>query len=229
MRATLVAWALCGLTVAVAHAQPSLSDDAIERNNRGAALLKQGKTAEAVAEFRKAVALAPDHATARANLAFAYEQSGQLDEAMAAYQKLLDLEPKNVMARNNLAALYSRSGRHDDAIREFEALLEQDPADATARRNLETAKRNRGILDERDQQGSRAIRAAEARPNDPRAAYDVARVYAQQGDNDKALTWLGKAFDLGYEHTDFLNVDPALSGLRKDPRFGKLLEERGSR
>ena len=112
MRATLVAWALCGLTVAVAHAQSSVSADAIERNNRGAALLKDGKTVEAVAEFRKAVELAPGHATARANLAYAYEQSGQLEEAMGAYRKLLDLEPKNVTARNNLATLYSRSGRH---------------------------------------------------------------------------------------------------------------------
>jgi Flp pilus assembly protein TadD len=225
VRAALAAWALCGLTVAVAHAQ-SLSPEAIERSNRGAALLKEGKAAEAVAEFRKAVEMAPGHATAQANLAYAYEKSGQLDDAITAYQKLLDLDSKNAIARNNLAALYSQSGRHEDAIREFEALLQRDPADETARRNLETAKRNKGILQERDDQSTRALKAAEARPNDPRAAYDVARVYALQGDNDKALTWLSKALDLGYEQTDFLSVDPAFTGVRKDPLYGKVIQER---
>lgn len=229
MRRVLVAWALGGLMVAVAHAQSAPSEEAIERNNRGAALLKDGKKTEAIAEFRKAVELAPGHATAQANLAYAYEQSGQLEEAMAAYQKLLELEPKNATARNNLAALYSRSGRHDDAIREFEALIDRDPADATARRNLEAAKRNKGILDEREQRSGGAIKTAEARPDDPRAAYDVARVYAQQGDLDKALAWLKRALDLGYEQVDFLQVDPAMTGVRSDPRFGKLMEGRGSR
>jgi protein O-GlcNAc transferase len=224
----LAAWAVCGLLVTAAHAQQGPSDEAIQRNNRGADLLKQGKAAEAAVEFRKAVELAPGHATAQGNLAYAYEKSGQLDEAMAAYQKLLDLDPKNTMARNNLAALYSRTGRHDDAIREFEALLERDPADATTRRNLESAKRNKGILQERDEQSARAAQAAEARPNDPRAAYEAARVYAQQGDNDKALTWLAKALDLGYERTDFVKVDPAFAALQKDGRLGKLLEDRAT-
>jgi len=228
VRIVLAAWALCGLLVAVAHAQSSPSSEAVERNSRGAELLKQGKVAEAVAEFRAALEGSPGYVTARGNLAFAYEKLGQLDDAMAAYQKVLDAEPKNTAVRNNLAVLYSRSGRHEDAIRELETLLGSTPDDETARRNLETAKRNQGILRERDQQSAGALKVAEARPNDPRAAYDVARVYAQQGDNDKALSWLGKAFDLGYDQMEFVKVDPAFGALRKDPRYGKLLEERSA-
>ena len=221
-----MAWALCGLMVAGAYGQPAPSEEAIQRNNRGAELLKQGKAAEALADLRAAIDMAPGYVAAQGNLAYAYEQLGRLDEAMAAYQKVLDVEPKNVSVRNNLAALYSRVGRHEDAIREFEALVQQDAADETARRNLETAKRNRNILHERDERSSRALKTAEARPNDPRAAYEVARVYAQQDDSDRALAWLGKAFDLGYEQLDFLKVDPAFTGLRKDPRFDQLLEKR---
>jgi Flp pilus assembly protein TadD len=223
----LVAWALCGLLAAVAHAE-SPPSDAIERNSRGADLLKQGKVAEAVAEFRAALEVSPGYVTARGNLAFAYEKLGQVDDAMAAYQKVLDAEPKNTAVRNNLAVLYSRSGRHEDAIRELETLLRNTPDDETARRNLETAKRNQGIVRERDEQSTGALKAAEARPNDPRAAYDVARVYAQQGDNDKALSWLVKALDLGYDQMDFVKVDPAFASLRKDPRYGKMLEDRAA-
>lgn len=229
MRVTVAAWAMCGLMAAVAHAQPAPSGDALEHNNRGAALLKDGKKVEAVAEFRKALAVSPEDATAQANLAYAYEQSGQLEEAIAAYQTLLTRDPKHATARNNLAALYSRTGRHDDAIREFEALVEGDPGDAMARHNLERARRNKAIVHERDEQSSRAVKAAEARPDDPRAAYDVARVYARQGDHEAALTWLGKAFALGYDQIDFVSVDPALARLRNDPRFGKLVEGRRTR
>ena len=226
MRTLLIAWALCGLLAAVAHAQDAPSAEAIERNTRGIALLKEGKAAEAAAQFRAAVDLAPKYAAAQGNLAFAYEKAGKVDEAMAAYQKLLELDPKNATALNNLATLYSRNGRHEDAIREYETLLQREPANETARRNLEAAKKNKDILRERDDQTARVIKTAEARPQDPRAAYDVARVYAQQGDTDNALTWLAKALQLGYEQTDFMEVDPALATVRKDARFGTLLQTR---
>ena len=224
MRETLAAWAFCGLMLAVAHAGQSPPEEAIQRNNRGVELLKQGNVAEAVAHFRAALEAAPGYAAAQGNLAYAYEQSGRLGDAVAAYQTLLELEPKNAAAINNLATLLSRSGRHDDAMRTLEALVQADPGNETARRNLEVAKRNRDILQERDERSAKVLRAAEARPNDPRAAYDVARVYAEQGDDASALAWLGKALALGYGRLDFVKVDPAFTTLRKDPRFGALLE-----
>jgi Flp pilus assembly protein TadD len=221
-----MAWAICGLLAAVAHAQSAPSADAIERNRRGAALIKEGKAADAVTELQAAVEMSPGYTTAQANLAYAYHQAGRLDEAIMAYQKLLELEPTNATARNNLATLYTRSGRNDEAIRELETLLEREPGNETARRNLDTARRNKGILHERDEQSARALKAADTRPNDPRAAYDVARVYAQHGDHDKALVWLEKALGLGYDRPEFVRIDPAFASLRKDPRFGVLLDTR---
>jgi superkiller protein 3 len=225
VRQPLVRLALCALLIGVAHAQEAPPDEAVERNNRGAALLKQGKLEEAIAQLRQAVEMAPAYAVALTNLAWAYDKQGRLDEAIAAYRKVVELEPGNSIARNNLGTLLSRTGRHDDAVLEFEALLERDPANATARGNLEAAKRNKAIVQERQDRTAGAMKGAAARPNDPRAAYDVARVYAQQGDNDNALAWLGKALELGYDRMDFVSVDPALAGLRTDPRFAKLLED----
>jgi superkiller protein 3 len=222
VKAVLLAWVLGGLMAAVAHAQQP-SAEAIERNNRGIALLKEGKAAEAAREFRAAVDLSPAYAAAQGNLGFAHEKAGQLDDAMAAYQKVLELEPKNATIINNLATLYSRTGRHEEAIRRYELLIEREPTNETARQNLEAARRNKVILEARDNETARAVKAAEARPHDPRAAYDAARVYAQHGDSDQALAWLAKALELGYAQTDFLSVDPAFATLRKDPRFGALV------
>jgi TPR repeat protein len=81
------------------------------------------------------------------------------------------------------------------------------------------------IVREREDRTASALKGVAARPGDPRAAYDAARVYAEVGDNDNALAWLGKALELGYDRVDYLSVDPAFTTLRKDPRFAKLLED----
>ena len=93
MRTPLLALALCALLIGVAHGQDGPSDAALERNNRGAALLTQGKLEEAIAELRQAVDMASTYVVARSNLAYAYERQGRFDEAIAEYRKVLDLEP----------------------------------------------------------------------------------------------------------------------------------------
>jgi tetratricopeptide (TPR) repeat protein len=226
VRTPLLALALCALLIGVAHAQDAPPAAAVERNNRGAALLEQGTLEEAIAELRQAVEMAPAYVVAHANLAYAYERQGRSDEAVAAYRTVLELEPDNSVARNNLGALYSKHGRYDDAIREFEEVLRRDPANATATGNLDNARRNKGVVHERQEQIGRTLTVVDARPSDPRAAYDAARIFAQQGNNDQALAWLTKALDLGFDQLDFVSVDPALTGLRKDSRFSTLLEER---
>jgi tetratricopeptide (TPR) repeat protein len=226
MRTPLLALVLCALLIGVAHAQQAPSDEAVERNNRGAALLQQGNLEEAITALRQAVDMAPAYVVAHANLAYAYERQERPEEAIAEYRKVLELEPGNSIARNNLGALYSKNGRYDEATLEFEEVLRRDPGSATARGNLDNARRNKGVVQERQEQIGRTLTVVDARPNDPRAAYDAARIFAQQGNNDQALAWLTKALDLGFAQLDFVSVDPALTGLRKDSRFSTLLEER---
>ena len=86
--------------------------------------------------------------------------------------------------------------------------------------------KNKAVMQERKDQTSSAVQGAEAKPQDPQAAYNAARVYARLGDADQALTWLVKALDLGYDRFDYMSLDPSLANLKKDPRFLKLLEER---
>ena len=101
-----------------------------------------------------------------------------------------------------------------------------DPATATARAKLESVTRNKGIDRQRQDQIGAALKAAEASPKDPRPAYETARAYARLGDADNAFAWLTRALDLGYDRLDYLNADPDLASLRKDPRFTKLADER---
>lgn len=43
---------------------------------------------------------------------------------------------------------------------------------------------------------------------------------------DQAFEWLGKALQLGFDDIRFVREDPALAGIKNDPRFAKLLEGR---
>ena len=222
----LIALTLCALLPGAARGQDKAADAAAQQNTRGAALLKEGKFEEAAAELQKAAEAAPKSAVIQSNLAYAYDRQGRTDEAVAAYRKALELDPKNTTVRNNLANLYSKQGLYDDAARELEDLVQRDPANATAKANLESVQKSKAVMQERQDQVSSALQVAEAKPNDPRAAYAAARVYARLGDADQALTWLTKALDLGYDQFDYLSLDPSLANLKKDPRFLKLLEER---
>jgi tetratricopeptide (TPR) repeat protein len=202
------------------------SDEAVQRNNLGASLLQQGKMEEAIAEFRKAVTLDPKYTGAQLNLAYAYDRQGRIAEALAQYQTVIALEPENLFAQNNLGVLYDKQGRYDEAIAAFEQVLQIDPSNATALRNLENAKRNNGIVQEQEERFAQARKEVEARPDDPRAAYNLGRLHASFDEKDQALEWIAKALELGFDDFKFLKDDPALASLRDDPRFTGLLEGR---
>ena len=222
----LIALTLCALLPGAARGQNKAADAAAQQNARGAALLKDGKFDEAVAELEKAAQAAPTSAVVQSNLAYAYDRQGKTEEAVAAYRKALELDPKNTIVRNNLANLYSKQGLYEDAAREYEDLVQRDPGNTAAKANLDAMVKNKAVLQERTEQVSSALQGADSKPKDPQAAYNAARVYARLGDADQALTWLNKALDLGYDQFDYLSLDPSLVNLKKDPRFLKLLEER---
>jgi len=224
-RLALILLALCVLTLGPLDLQAG-SDEAIQRNNLGASLLQQGKIEEAVAEFRKAAELDPKYVAAQLNLGYAYDRKGQIEEAMAQYQKVIALEPGNLFAHNNLGVLYDKKGLYAEAIKEFEQVLQVDPSNATARDNLERAKSSKGIAQEREERFAQARKEVEARPDDPKAAYNLGRLFASYGKKEQALEWLAKALELGFDDVKFLKDDPALVPLKDDPRFTGLLKGR---
>jgi tetratricopeptide (TPR) repeat protein len=202
------------------------SNEAIKRNNFGAELVKQGRLDEAAKEFQSAILADPRYAAAQLNLAFAYDQLGRADEAIVAYQKAAELDPSNGTALNNLGVLYMKKDLYDEAISALERGLKVDQANPTLQKNLDIAKKNRDNLTEREARIANARKQASAQPQDPRAAYNVARVYAAFDMPDPALEWLGKALQLGFDDLRLVREDPALAGLRTDPRFARLLESR---
>ena len=221
----LAVLALLVVVLAVGHAH-ARSEEAIKRNNFGADLLKQGRLDEAIAEFQRAVEADPGYAAAQFNLGYAYERRDRIDDAIAQYKKAIQFEPGNVLGLNNLGVLYDKKGLYDEAVATFEQALRIDPANATVQGNLANARKNKATIQEREARIADARKEADARPKDPRAAYNLARVYAALDMKEQALEWLSKALGLGFDDIGFLRDDPALAGLKNDPRLGRLLEGR---
>lgn len=209
----------------MANAQ-SRSEEASERNSQGAKLIEQGKADEAIAEFRKAVSLDPNHTTARLNLAYTYDRQGRSEEAMSEYQKVVELDPKSHFAHNNLGVLHDKKGLYDEAIGQFEKALQIDPSNTTAQKNLENAKKNKAVVQEREKKIAQAHKEVEAQPHSADASYKLARLYAFYGKKEQAMEWLHKALKLGFNDFDYLKADPALKDLRDDPNLIRSLTGR---
>jgi tetratricopeptide (TPR) repeat protein len=202
----------------------AVSEEAVERNNVGARLLEQGKADAAIAEFQRALSLDPKYFPARLNLAYAYERVDRTEEAMEAYREAINRQPRNVFAHNNLGVLYDKKGLYDAAIREFETVLAIEPGNSMALKNLETAKKNQAAMKAREAQIQQAEREARAKPSDPQASYNLARVYAFYGKKELAYEWLAKALQQGYKDIGYLRSDPALQSIREERDFQLLLK-----
>ena len=216
---------LCGLLL-VSGAAMAASDQAVERNGAAAKLLEQGKVDAAITEFQNALASDPNYFPARLNLAFAYEKAGRIEEGIAAYRAAIEAQPKNFYAHNNLGVLYDKKEQYGLAIAEFQSALEIEPGNSTALKNLENARKSLAVVKEREAQIARAEKEAQARPQDPRAAYQVARLHAVYGNKELALQWLGKAVRQGYRDLTDMKVDPAFQSIREEREFGLLLQRK---
>src|SRR5208283_728347 len=71
--------------------------------NLAVAMASRGQFDDAIAHYRKALEIEPDHVAAHNNLGLALAGRGQVDEAIAHYQKALEVNPDYAEAHNNLA------------------------------------------------------------------------------------------------------------------------------
>jgi pentatricopeptide repeat protein len=91
---------------------------AATHNGLGFVLARQGRTDEAVAEFRKAIDLDPKFTPAYNNLADMLAQQGKLEEAEQYYKRSLAEKPSAAVS-NALAIVLRRLGKMDEAADQF--------------------------------------------------------------------------------------------------------------
>src|ERR1051325_5895062 len=93
--------------------------DASELLNAGTTLLEQGRTAQAILCYRRAVELKPEEEEAHFNLGVAYGRLGQLSYAERHYREALRILPDYAEAHNNLGNVLTRKNPQRLAIMTF--------------------------------------------------------------------------------------------------------------
>ena len=151
---------------------------AVTEINLGAELQAQGRTDEAIAHYRRAIALAPDDFSAHLNLGSALRLRGQTADAIDAYHRALSLRPNDADAHYNLANALMDAHRDDEAIREFMTAAEHDPESVEIENNLGIALAGKG----RNQEAAAAFtRALAVDPASKTARENLAGLHYDQG------------------------------------------------
>jgi tetratricopeptide (TPR) repeat protein len=111
-------------------------DNARAHNNLGQALMAEGRSAEAVTEFERTLALQPNHAFAQFNLGTILLSQRRYAEAVPHFNAALQADPNYLNARINLGQALTGLGRDTEAMQQYWAALAQDPSALDASLNL---------------------------------------------------------------------------------------------
>jgi len=102
---------------------------AAEWNNRGFALLNEGRYEEGVAALERGRLANPNNAAIWKNLAQGYERLGQIDSAAAAYREALRLNPADNLSRQALAQFGDEQALRQRARQRVERLRAEGYSD----------------------------------------------------------------------------------------------------
>jgi eukaryotic-like serine/threonine-protein kinase len=162
---------------------------------RGYSLFMAHKYEDAIGQYRKALELEPDAIT-YFGLVLARAEKGDYTTAIAEAEKATKLNHSPLLL-TALASAYARAGRRADANRVL--------------RRLEEISKQQGPAPAWHAVGTPYV-----------CPYEVAGVYAQLGEKDRAFEWLDKAYR-GRSCMYWLRQDPRLDSIHSDPRFQELL------
>jgi len=191
--------------IAAAKALGQTQPDYARVHNRiGTELLKAGKPADAVTEFKQALQADPTYAGAYNNLGIAYERLGR-EDAQEQFERAVQLMPDFTHAHFNLARTLMRKGSDIEAIAELQKTIQIDPNHVGALNMLGMALGKRQKLAEAQAHLERAVRLD---PDHAEAHNNLGAVYAAQGRLREAATQFEAA----------LRIDPDDSETRENLR-----------
>jgi DNA-directed RNA polymerase subunit alpha len=118
----------------------------------GFLLEREGKTVEAVEEYRKAIEADPEHARALFRLAYRLDMNGDEEEAIELYERCCEFKPTFSSVYLNLGVLYDDREEYDNAIECFRALLDIDPNNSRAKLFLKDSTASLDMYYDEDQE-----------------------------------------------------------------------------
>jgi eukaryotic-like serine/threonine-protein kinase len=196
---------------------------------------RTGKSAEAIAELKRAVAIEPNSDDGYRGLGGAYLALGQKELALQAYEKTVQINPYYWYNYNQLGNAYSKLGEYDKALAAYKRVTELEPDNSFGFLNLGVAYSQEGKYEEAIPYFQKSLqiqpsyltysnlgtayfymkrynesvptfeKAVELNPNDQLSMGNLADAYRWSGQREKANATYDRAIALAYRE---LEVDP---------------------
>jgi serine/threonine protein kinase/Flp pilus assembly protein TadD len=182
-----------------------------------------GKLDEAISEMTEAQELDPLSLIINTNLGWIYYFARRYDDAVKQIHKALEIDENFNVAYFKLGQVYERQGRYEEAIAQYRRAM-QLSSNLWIMPGLGHALAMTGQQDEARRLLDELLRMSHERYVSP---YFVAEIYRGLGEIDLTFEWLNKAYEHHSDWLVWLGVEPALDGLRSDPRFTDLMRRVG--
>ena len=167
-----------------AHAVAVTEDNYFAHAALGDAVLKGGRTSEAISHYKKALQIKPDYADGHNKLGGAYFEQGMMREAVARYKEALRFRPHFAEAHYNLGNAFAKQGRSRDALEHYSAAIRLNPRYEEAHYGLGN------VLASQGQTKKALVHYAEAlrkKPNYAAVHYNMGLLFFSAGNIDEAV------------------------------------------
>ncbi len=187
-------------------------------------LAAMGRYDDAIAEIRRAKEIDPLSPIINAGEVWILYFARRYDEAIEQGAKLIERSTEFAEVHEYLKRCYDQKGMYREAIAARQMRRKLAGLDPT---QTDAIKRAAAAESQEIYWKSRLEQEIADSQREPPFAFDMAEIYSQLGDKDKAFEWLEKAFEERTYTLMYLKVAPNLDPLRSDPRFTDLLRRIG--
>ena len=216
-------------------------DAASQAERRGDTFFARKMYEDAIVEYRNAIAIDRYNASTLNRLGLVYHQSQNLTEAERYYREAVKQNPYYLEAMNNIATIDYVRKRYDRALDQYNRALKLRPESPNDPHQC-------GCLSFRDGKGGRGSEGVSARSiidpkvfeknansgfgtliqtsqrTDSLVSFKLARLFAMNGDKDRAISYLYKAVEEGFKDLEMIKNDPLLMVLADDVRYQQLID-----
>jgi Flp pilus assembly protein TadD len=166
------------------HAVQVTRNNHLAHYNLGLALMREGKTDQAILHLQKALRIMPDNAQFHNSLGAVYIQKGDLDKALFHLTEAIRLFPGYADAHNNLGNVLSDRGDIDGAIAHYQKAIEINPDEGLFYFNLGNAE---SAKDRFQKAVSAYLKALQMKPDAERVRLNLGYVLFREGRLKEAL------------------------------------------
>jgi len=163
----------------------------------------QGKLAEAVATFDRAIALQPGFADAWGNRGNALKDLGRLDEAIESYDRAIALKPDFAVACYNRGNALRDAGLAAEAAGSYEKAIAIQPRFGAAHRNLAMLKRF--VADDPQIPRMAELHASPLTPDNERMelCFALGKAFEDLGEVDRSFAYLSEGNRLAARNFEY--------------------------